>query len=31
MNWAWFDGKMSAHRFQEEHPRATTSVDDGED
>jgi cytochrome b subunit of formate dehydrogenase len=22
MNWAWFDGKMSEHRFIEEHPQA---------
>lgn len=22
MNWAWFDGRMSEHHFQEEHPRA---------
>jgi formate dehydrogenase gamma subunit len=25
MNWAWFDGKMSADRFKKEHPRAMTS------
>ena len=22
MNFAWFDGKMSEHQFEEEHPRA---------
>jgi formate dehydrogenase gamma subunit len=22
MNWAWFDGRMSEHQFEEEHPKA---------